>query len=535
MGADIVWENVTVETEEIIDDNPLVWLDSAKEAYNRKHYIEAMDKTNQAKAFAKERRDIIFSADMLDFNCCMDIRDYEEGIQRLKAYSTNEISVFFSEQPDQIKKYLHMQLPTNIDSELNDYWKKVVERWLYEDKLSLVYQNMQDIDSGWLCNKVSYRHIEQMIKENYVELLKFLVRGGYSLSEYRDIDGSNVIQKAVEYDNITVLKYLLELGSCNVNNCDDDGNDALLFALANNSLVCVKELLKFGVKTNKVYHKKITLSALQLAIKVKCDLNIISCLLDNRADVHYVNPQGCDAIRLVVEEIFAKRSVKYYMDRIGLDVSVAQRIYERQKSKDAEHDLCEILESLLAHGARLDNELNRSLLCEVCRKPNVTAHLLSRLIFGGADLFYCDYSGHDGFYYSVKNNNEEAALLLLDWGVNINKQYEDGNTALHIIAQGKHWSGQAKGLWKALLNRRPNVNIRNNMGYTPLMNSVNHKWTFSDELAMARALVKAGADTNIQSNYGDTVERIMQEHNIDSGKLYNNSSSNFFTKLFSNN
>lgn len=151
----------------------------------------------------------------------------------------------------------------------------------------------------------------------------------------------------------------------------------------------------------------------------------------------------------------------------------------------------------------------------------------------GVDITTFDTFGHDTLYDAAIAVKDVSIInILIDFGANPNRRYKDGKTLLHIIAQGKHWDNSMSEVWRDLLGR-VNVNIQDNNGYTALMYSIDHNWTFSDELDMARQLVKHGAGIDFRGEDGRTVKDIMRSHNIDPRKLYNTESSNFFSKLFS--
>lgn len=504
MGMNDAWGNFEIETEKVIDNDPNVWIKAADDDYNCKKYNQAMEKTRQAKEFANGQKDIVFSADMIDFRCMMDMGDYNRALQKLSNQSHDRITKYFAGNSRVIIRYLHLNLPKNINDKINEYWQSVIEKWLNKDDYMYIAQHLDDIDPFWFSSKISNRHIYSIIKDNHVGILGFLTKGGYNFDNYRDDARCNVVQKAVERDSIDALIYFLKLHCFDVNYCNKYGDDALLFALRNRSTRCVKELLAYGANAKKIYNTDTNSSALQMAIHYSCDTIIIANLLNNGADVNYVDDAGKDAL--------------YYS--VMNDSFSSNRVVE--------------VTLLLQHGAQINSDRNKSLFCQACKKETITSDMLSTLLKNGADVFFCDEKGHDGFYYACLNYEGNSLLEnICAKGVNIDKQYDEGETILNIISQRKHWNTNAKATWRWLIKKNANVNIKNNKGYTPLMNSVDHNWTFSDELEMARALVSAGADTNIKANDGETVMTIMRKHNIDPHKLYDNSSSNFFTKLFS--
>ena len=504
MGMNDAWGNFEIETEKVIDDNPQTWINAAKDDYENKKYNQAIEKIKQAKEFAVGNENIIFVADIITFKCYMDMGDYNKALQKLSNQPQDKIKKHFSENCDELKSYLHKNLPQKIKNKITEYWNSIVAGWMQQQEYGRISENLQDIDSQWFCSIISHYELDNLIKNNKVDILRVLSKGGYPFSNYRDNYGCNVLQKAADYNVFETLSFFLELGCCNVNDCNHHGNDALFFALRGGTVNSIRELLAHGASANKVYKEyDVRQPALQLGMSHCCGIEVISCLLEYGADANCVDSDGYDALHYAV------------------------------MSSDHIHNNVKKVELLLDYGAKINSKNNKPLLCMACKKTTVSDKLLSILVERGADISYVDEEGYDAFYYATKNLHKDVVSKILNKGININKKYKNGDTVLHVLAQNNHWSGAAPSMWRYLLSRQPDINIQNGRGYTPLMESVDHNWHFSDELDMARALVRAGADTSIKSNDGKTVRSIMRSHNIDPQKLYNNSSSNFFTKLFS--
>ena len=83
-------------------------------------------------------------------------------------------------------------------------------------------------------------------------------------------------------------------------------------------------------------------------------------------------------------------------------------------------------------------------------------------------------------------------LFFYQNSINVRDQY--GNTPL--IASMK---SENKEIALLLLNSGANINLQDNSGYTPLMSAID-----SQNLEVANLLIKKGANVNIQSNSGDS-------------------------------
>ena len=91
------------------------------------------------------------------------------------------------------------------------------------------------------------------------------------------------------------------------------------------------------------------------------------------------------------------------------------------------------------------------------------------------------------------NNSYESLQVLLDRGVNVNIQNNDGDTPLHAAC----WNSVE--CVKLLLDQGINVNIPNNYGSTSL-----HCACINNSIETAKLLLDNGAKKNIQNIYGDT-------------------------------
>ncbi|KAI4455209.1 molting protein mlt-4 [Holotrichia oblita] len=100
----------------------------------------------------------------------------------------------------------------------------------------------------------------------------------------------------------------------------------------------------------------------------------------------------------------------------------------------------------------------------------------------------------------------EAIEMLLEVGVNVNIQDEDGDSLLHLAVQlGR------KDLAQLLAQYQVNVNMTNDIGQTALFNALH-----SHDMELIEMLLNLGADINIADKHGDTVWSIAVKH------MYNN-------------
>jgi ankyrin repeat protein len=85
-----------------------------------------------------------------------------------------------------------------------------------------------------------------------------------------------------------------------------------------------------------------------------------------------------------------------------------------------------------------------------------------------------------------------VAKLLIENGADLAKKDEDGYTALHVACVKG-----AVDVVQILIDAKADVNAQNNVGQTPLMDSI-------DNLEVAKLLIESGADLEVKDDDGDT-------------------------------
>ena len=518
MSTDNIWgnaDNITIEYEKVIDENPLVWLQAAEREYTEGNYKEALNYTKQAREFIDNKTNLLLQADMIDSQCYIFLGEYISASKILSKYTQINIVMYYSSTPKILIDLLHIDLPNDLRNTLEKYWYQIVADWTKSGNFNHINQYIKHIQPTILSALISPKDIPAIIKDDYITILKYLVTYNYNFVDVRDAQGQNVIQIATTYYKYNILEYFIKERVCNVNNIDNNGNDALSLAVANNFTGAIPLLAHAGANMNPL-----------------CDISGLKLPILQKAIVNKVNDSTISTLIQIGIDINATDSIGYN----ALDYAV---IFNRPN----------LVNKLFSAGAVIKNDALVYIACGL----NCQTCIVKTLIEHGGNVHYTDKYGRDALFFSCADDASVTSPLaqyfailfikrqtynfntinaLFEAGVDINHQYPpQGNTILHMIAKGKHWEN--KHFWQQLLYLPLNINIQNYLGYTPIMYSVDHKWTFSDELDLARELVKKGADLSLTNRSGETVNDIMRGHNIDPAKLHNTSSSNFFTKLFS--
>lgn len=116
---------------------------------------------------------------------------------------------------------------------------------------------------------------------------------------------------------------------------------------------------------------------------------------------------------------------------------------------------------------------------------------------------YIRYNNMEGeiVHISSFRGNIEIFRKIIEIGWDVNQKYADGMSAMHWSAENDQCD-----LIKFLANSGASIDIRNNIGQTPLIVSCD-----ADCFDAAKILLLLGADPFIVDNYGYSAERFLHQ------------------------
>jgi ankyrin repeat protein len=118
------------------------------------------------------------------------------------------------------------------------------------------------------------------------------------------------------------------------------------------------------------------------------------------------------------------------------------------------------------------------------------------LLDAGAEVNATDDIGKTALADAIRFQEKAVIELLLDRGANLSfKEKYTGWTLLHLVADRPDMDAD---IVKIVLDRSPNVDVRDKHGVTPL------KMAAANNHFILEALIKRGADVNAKSNRGST-------------------------------
>ena len=162
----------------------------------------------------------------------------------------------------------------------------------------------------------------------------------------------------------------------------------------------------------------------------------------------------------------------------------------------------ELIRALIALGADLEwvDDIRKMTLLGAA-VANAHFNVIQMLLEAGADPNQkVPHRGDTALIIACDKFNPSIRIieLLIEYGVKLNDQDFDGNTALHLLSQENKFDAV-----ELLLSHRSNPNIQNDKGNTPLHISGSNK--------MAHLLIKHGADESITNNNGHTYDEVTDD------------------------
>ena len=278
------------------------------------------------------------------------------------------------------------------------------------------------------------------------ELIELLIKSGARVNEVDDNGKSALMYAIISSSDIEVVKFLIDNGA-NVNLKSNDGETALMNAYIRGN----KELV-------------------ELLINSGADANLISNLKDNygRAKLMEASEIGNkEAVELLIKSGVGVNEVD--------DNGKSALMYACEKHIISSSDI-EVVKFLIDNGANVNLKSNDGETALMNAYIRGNKELVELLINSGADVNLIDFNLKDNYgrtklMEASKIGNKEAVELLINAGARVNEIDNDGNTALFYACRLRDYTifdKKCLKLVKFLIDNGANVNIKNNVGQTPL-------------------------------------------------------------------
>jgi len=358
----------------------------------------------------------------------------------------------------------------------------------------------------------------------YMGYLAFLLERGANVN-LKNASGASPLHEAARSGNIRVMQTLIDNGA-EINAQDAKGNSVLHVAVpADSHMQAINLFLSSGANINlQDEHGD---SPLHIAILLNRSEDIIRNLLARGADVTIRDTDGKTPLYLAIER-GRGNYIPFLLD-YGSDIFAVDNKgitpFERAFSEDPS-----IVLSLINEKTTFQNDSEGNTILHLTTRFVGNAYIISRILDHGASIDARNKAGDTSLTIAVRQNEEDAGILLLSRGADIfaaNARGESplyltfpsperrnstlrqwmltsqtlsthdglGNTALHYIAQ---WRFDA---WVPVLAKMgANIEAANATGETPLFAAVKQ-----DSPSTIKALLDNGGSLYARDTLGNSL------------------------------
>lgn len=341
------------------------------------------------------------------------------------------------------------------------------------------------INEDWLSNalKSDYVDINHKDKNGDTSLIKCVKEGRYNSAEWlikngadinlKDNNGRNILEIAVEKNNLPIVKGLLDLGKIDVNQKDITGRSLLQNVVVWGNHQMAKLLLNNGADINSVdnYGRIVLYDALAYG-----DQGFLRYLLSlDKLNINHIDDEGNTLMQY--PEVHKNDSIAKDILAAGIDPTIQKENEESffyktmiREDKDAE----DVIELALANGANVNalTYSGKTLLIELIylashlskgKRPLRMIYLnrAKRMLQVDGDINTLDSKNESALFNAVALRDFELILFLLESGINPNIQNINGETVLEFLL----YDGlEYMNILKLLLDYKIDPKLKNKKG-----------------------------------------------------------------------
>ena len=357
------------------------------------------------------------------------------------------------------------------------------------------------------------------VKCNQQEIVKLLMDNNANVNVVDEI-GFTPLHYAAQYGDYEALGFLKE-SEAELEAKENTGKTALHIAVLYSKDVCVKVLLDMRCEVNATDHNLVT--PLHIA-STHDDQACLKTLLNFDGNVHAVDNRGLTPLHKAVmsksvnnflllstasdADISARdqneRNVLHHAAIVG-SVHLINAVLKKSPSSAEQKDIfgrtplfyANSIEALLALANidASDNRVETNLECAAMAGPTEVIRMVEE---SSILIDYKDKFGRTLLFYTVMQENETGARVILDMGVNVNIKDDTGKTCLHYAAD----TGNVD-LCKMLLRKRADVNSQDKRQRAAI-----HYAVEAGNESFVKVLLDHKADVNIADEEGKTALHI---------------------------
>lgn len=331
--------------------------------------------------------------------------------------------------------------------------------------------------------KSDYVDINHKDKNGDTSLLKCVKEGRYNSAEWlikngadinlKDNNGKNILEIAVEKNNLPIVKGLLDLGKIDVNQKDITGRSLLQNVVVWGNHQMAKLLLNNGADINSVdnYGRIVLYDALAYG-----DQGFLRYLLSlDKLNINHIDDEGNTLMQYT--EVHKNDSIAKDILAAGIDPTIQKENEESffyktmiREDKDAE----DVIDVALANGTNVNalTYSGKTLLIELIylashlskgKRPLRMIYLnrAKRMLQVDGDINTLDSKNESALFNAVALRDFELILFLLESGINPNIQNINGETVLEFLL----YDGlEYMNILKLLLDYKIDPKLKNKKG-----------------------------------------------------------------------
>lgn len=299
------WDKVEVKTEQIIDENPETWIRAAMEEIANGDDDSALEKLRQAKKFANNNDNILVYVYMTEIPCYFFKGDMSSVRKSATQFHEAALSVekssgrsIFNEAFNNDPRLFFMCMkadPSNWSKTCVDAIRYQIANRKYDNIERLfAAEEITGFTDKTLAENATNDFAFAVVRDNKLNLLAALWRGGFNLSVCKDSKGKNLTMAAVTSSNYSeeILQFLLNSRINYIDEKDKNGWTALMHCVND---VGVEQLIRAGADVNARNNENQTV----LMKAVTCGYGYtgnVQSLIDSGANIFLKDNNDCDAL-----------------------------------------------------------------------------------------------------------------------------------------------------------------------------------------------------------------------------------------------
>lgn len=264
----------------------------------------------------------------------------------------------------------------------------------------------------------------------------------------------------------------------------------IIYAIEQSNVAEIQRCLRLGINVNEAGKDENTY--LHTAVH-KGDVEVVQCLLENKADLHCTTKHGNTPLHLAVNRGFMEIVRLLVSNKAGL---------ERQNNGGNTPLHTAVLKgykdpTVFLLSQSFDHNIKNN-------EGNTALHLAAIIGRSVKDLITkCDADienneGNTVLHLACDNNRQRMVDILLKHNVKVDRCNNEGNTPLHCAVK---WGFTP--LVSALISQKCDINIPNHRGCTPLDIAMIHQRTSTMKLLMLHGAIH-GATSMVDSSLNET-------------------------------